>query len=287
MDGTCSEAAVTDMDDKEEPVFFTDFVDAVNPATPLLLCDASACRRCGVRSGGDDSAAGRPLRIGVLDSSFNPPTKAHDRLLRLADAAPGVGPFDVRILMLGKANADKAIVGASLPERLAMMRRMAGAGDSGKCSDGASGAPSALLAVTCHALFVDKARALLQSLGEDPASPQSTVYFIVGSDTIVRIFNPKYYKEPEKELGDLFGMAHLVSFDRDEATIAQTAEALQTPLAQLFRDRISLLKLDDASLQEVSSTRVRDAIRQGGGELSELLLPGVEAYVRQHPHLYS
>ena len=112
------------------------------------------------------------------------------------------------------------------------------------------------------------------------------MYFIVGSDTIVRIFNPKYYQDPEKELAELFRMAHLISFDRDEASIQQTREMIETPLAQQFKERITLLKLDDPRLQDVSSTQVRKALKEGGS-LSELLLPGVEDFVRSNAGMYS
>eukprot|EP00931_Biecheleriopsis_adriatica_P020910 TRINITY_DN13828_c0_g1_i1.p1 TRINITY_DN13828_c0_g1~~TRINITY_DN13828_c0_g1_i1.p1 ORF type:complete len:260 (+),score=55.79 TRINITY_DN13828_c0_g1_i1:63-842(+) len=214
-------------------------------------------------------------KIAVLDSSFNPPTLAHERLLKLA--VESIGSLDVTLLMLGTSNADKALVGAQLHDRLAMMHQMA-------IAQGASPAPT-VLAVTCHSLFVDKARSLLRMLSENPDSPRSTVYFIVGSDTTMRIFNPKYYKEPENELGQFFGMAHLLSFDRDEESIKKTREALATPLAQRFQERITLLKMDEPWMQDISSTRVRAAL-QHGEDLSQLLLPGVQEFVLKNQHMY-
>mmetsp|Transcript_86319 Transcript_86319/g.239368 ORF Transcript_86319/g.239368 Transcript_86319/m.239368 type:complete len:282 (-) Transcript_86319:13-858(-) len=246
-----------------------DVVASVNDARPLLVADTNGMPF--------DMGVSRGARkIAVLDSSFNPPTLAHERLLQLSDKIEGVGPFDFKLLMLAKSNADKAIVGAQLHERLAMMQQVALAQGDGRT----------LLAVTAFALFVDKARALLEMLAEDPAAPLSTIYFIVGSDTIVRIFNPKYYKDPEKELGEFFRMAHLISFDRDEATMQQTREKLGTPLGEMFKDRITLSKLDNPYLQELSSTMVRQALVDGQ-PLSEMLLPGVEEFVRQNEHMYA
>jgi nicotinic acid mononucleotide adenylyltransferase len=244
-------------------------VAAVNEDAPLVVvgADGRPCAMC---------PSGLPRKVAVLDSSFNPPTLAHNALLNLSAAAIA---FDMKILMLGKANADKKLVGAQLDQRLAMMQKMALAQDS------SAGAAPTALSVSLLPRFVDKVRDLLRLLGDDPNAPVSTIYFIVGSDTIVRIFNPQYYKDPEKELGELFRMAHIISFDRDEKSIEQTREALDTSLGRQFKERITLLKMD-ASLQSISSTQVRQAL-QGGGSLSELLLPGVESFVRANPEMYA
>lgn len=63
----------------------------------------------------------RPTRIAVLDSSFNPPTKAHYQLLK---AASRVG-CDAVLLLLATNNVDKGQTGASAVERLEMMEAMA------------------------------------------------------------------------------------------------------------------------------------------------------------------
>lgn len=63
----------------------------------------------------------RPTRIAVLDSSFNPPTKAHYHLLK---AASRVG-CDAVLLLLATNNVDKGQTGASAVERLEMMEALA------------------------------------------------------------------------------------------------------------------------------------------------------------------
>merc|ERR1712217_903363 len=126
------------------------------------------------------------------------------------------------------------------------------------------------LSVTSFSLFVDKARALLQLFSDDVDAPKSVLYFIVGSDTITRIFDPKYYKDPEAELRELFRMVHLISIDRDDASMKETAELLTTPLAQKFIGRITLLRFDDPTLQNISSTQVRQSLVDGE-PLGELL----------------
>lgn len=63
----------------------------------------------------------RPTRIAVLDSSFNPPTRAHYHLLK---AAARVG-CDAVLLLLATNNVDKGQTGAGAVERLEMMEAMA------------------------------------------------------------------------------------------------------------------------------------------------------------------
>ena len=63
----------------------------------------------------------RPTRIAVLDSSFNPPTKAHYQLLK---AAARVG-CDAVLLLLATNNVDKGQTGAGAVERLEMMEAVA------------------------------------------------------------------------------------------------------------------------------------------------------------------
>lgn len=67
------------------------------------------------------ASTARPTRIAVLDSSFNPPTKAHFHLLR---AAARLG-CDAVLLLLATNNVDKGQAGTSAVERLEMMEAMA------------------------------------------------------------------------------------------------------------------------------------------------------------------
>eukprot|EP00929_Paragymnodinium_shiwhaense_P028999 TRINITY_DN16717_c0_g1_i5.p2 TRINITY_DN16717_c0_g1~~TRINITY_DN16717_c0_g1_i5.p2 ORF type:complete len:138 (+),score=24.64 TRINITY_DN16717_c0_g1_i5:185-598(+) len=124
-------------------------VDSVTESNPLTVVNLEG-------KPFDMRGLTRPSRIAVLDSSFNPPTRAHDRLLKLTEAAPGVGPIDLRVLMVAKANVDKKIVGAQLPERLAMMQRMAQEPPSPPPAATGRSQQTAL-AVSSFARFVDKA----------------------------------------------------------------------------------------------------------------------------------
>ena len=137
--------------------------------------------------------------VAVLDSSFNPPTCAHVHLLRSAAARFGVCR---RMLLLAKQNADKPVVGASLPHRLQMMELLAREEVEG----------STVCGVTAHPLFVDKARALRALCG-----PGATIFLLVGYDTWERVVDPKYYPEGRRDdaLRSLFGTVEAVSLSRD------------------------------------------------------------------------
>ena len=117
----------------------------------------------------------QPKHIGVLDASFNPLTLAHEALVHQAQNAFG---FDEIVLLLAKTNVDKALFGADLGQRLAMMVNYAN-------SDTQLDAYLSI-AVCSHARFIDKAHALRAHI-----SPDAQIYFLVGHDTLIRIFDPR------------------------------------------------------------------------------------------------
>jgi len=68
-------------------------------------------------------ANARLRSLAVLDSSFNPPTRAHVHMLRTAAEAFGL---ESKLLLLASTNADKTLAGqTSLLDRLQMMRLVA------------------------------------------------------------------------------------------------------------------------------------------------------------------
>ena len=67
------------------------------------------------------SGIGPADSLAVLDSSFNPPTRAHLHLLSMAAEELKLSHS---LLLLAKQNADKPVLGASLVQRLEMMERI-------------------------------------------------------------------------------------------------------------------------------------------------------------------
>ncbi|KAJ3189065.1 hypothetical protein HK101_008970 [Irineochytrium annulatum] len=159
----------------------------------------------------------------ILDSSFNPPTKAHEAMITIAHATIASSEF-VRtastlscepavtrnlpiILMLSINNADKGEIKEAAHKRLSMIHRLAvGLHKTIQVGD-------IIVACTTEARFVDKALAF-QSV-----FPRTSLRFIVGYDTLIRLFDPKYYAGTvSAALTPLFdpmmGNASLIVFDR-------------------------------------------------------------------------
>lgn len=158
-----------------------------------------------------------PSKLVVLDSSFNPPTKAHLRMARDAVLeelrAEGAGPGGrVRLLLLlAIQNADKLAKPAAFEQRLAMMwafardvrRSLDEAEDTDQSAGGNGTEVSIDVALSTLPYFHDKSAAIANSgfympTGEegeevqlDAKEPEQVI--VVGYDTLIRILDPKYY----------------------------------------------------------------------------------------------
>lgn len=137
----------------------------------------------------------------VLDSSFNPPTKAHLTIARNALLRDN-GNRPVRVMfLLATENADKKPKPASFEDRLVMMSLCAeelrsSLNGETATSDGSS-VPSDLsvdVAVTKHPFFMDKA----MSIDKAEIYGDAQQVHLTGYDTIIRIFNSKYYPKDQK-----------------------------------------------------------------------------------------
>jgi nicotinamide-nucleotide adenylyltransferase len=141
-----------------------------------------------------------PTVLYVLDSSFNPPTLAH---LRIASSALSgrTGDSSARLLLLlATQNADKPSKPASFEDRLVMMNLFAR--DLHSQLQGRQGQNDALsidIGVTKKPYFIDKAAAIASS---EPYSESLEQVHLTGFDTLVRIFDTKYYP-PEHTLRPL------------------------------------------------------------------------------------
>ncbi|MCY3680376.1 MAG: nicotinate-nicotinamide nucleotide adenylyltransferase [Gemmatimonadetes bacterium] len=192
------------------------------------------------------AAPRHPKHIGVLDASFNPLTLAHEALVHHAQNAFN---FDEIVLLLAKTNVDKALSGADLSQRLAMMVKYA---DSDTQLD------TCLSIAGCsHARFIDKAHALRTHF-----SPDVQIYFLVGHDTLIRIFDPHYYTDMPAELKVLFSLCHIVSANRENSSRAVFHRFMSRPECASFANRVHPLQLPP-SFGNISSTEVRKRIRSG------------------------
>ncbi|KAM0559302.1 hypothetical protein ACHAPJ_004321 [Fusarium lateritium] len=224
----------------------------------------------------------RPVRdLVILDSSFNPPTLAHTSMAR---SALGDQQEQKRLmLLLSVNNADKAPKPASFPIRLCMMEAMGRELlEEGLEID---------LAVTTMPFFHDKAKTVVESgfyASKDGQQPTQT--FLAGFDTIVRIFNPKYYSEGiQSALGPFFKGAKVRVTTRPD----ETWGGVEEQRGWLTTERVTDVGGDEAWVgrvemvqgregnEGVSSSRVREIVKNGEGSLDGLVGEEVRAWVER------
>jgi len=264
-----------------------------------------------------------PRYILVLDSSFNPPTLAHQRMVLSVLRDPRYktkpsAPSRV-LLLLAVNNADKAPKPAAFAQRLAMMyvfaqdillaAAAAGAGDNSSNSskpprwedipcDGVD------IAVTKEPYFHAKAVAIASSEsyrsrdeGQQEQEQEQEQIYLTGYDTLIRIFDPKYYPNDSMRasLDPFFARARLrvrmrTSDDWGDAAqqIAYLDELRAGKLEAVggrteWVDRIEMVEGRKADEAVISSTKVRNAVlRRDWEALKELVCEDVVTWIREH-----
>jgi nicotinate-nucleotide adenylyltransferase len=197
--------------------------------------------------------AGAGGRLGVLGGAYNPITHAH---LVLARAALEQARLDEVLFVLSKIPPHKRIEGATIDQRLEMMRLAV------------AEMPFAAVGLCTHGLFLDIAAALREGY-----PGKLDVFFIVGRDAAERILTWPY-PDPAAALQEMFAAFQLLVFRRrGEFTLPNLH------LLQRYADRINTLRLSE-DLDQISSTAVREQAA-AGRPLQGLVPEGVAAYIRR------
>lgn len=195
-------------------------------------------------------------RVAVLPSAFNPPTLAH---LHLLERAQEIDEVTGAAAMLSTRNVDKGLYGAPLGARVGML--LAAREEYGWLG---------VLAVNA-ARLVDQGEALRR------AFPAARFDFVVGFDTLVRLFDRKYYGEMERELEPFFAEHRVIATNRSDDRI-EAVEAFIERGAGAFAERIVALEIDEEPAA-MSSSAVRRTLEEGGEAMH---LPGsVRAYIQR------
>jgi nicotinic acid mononucleotide adenylyltransferase len=169
-------------------------------------------------------------RVGLLPGSFNPPTNAH---VALAAAGRAAGLTCVYYVLAQRTVDKERVTGIPLDDRLALLSQL-GEG----------------VASVAQGLYVDIATEMRSAL------PESELVFLVGHDKIVQIFDPKYYRERDAALDELFGLASFLVAPRGDADHDELAELLARPENRRWGARVAPLPFDERH-RDASSTRVR------------------------------
>ena len=197
--------------------------------------------------------------LGVLPASFNPPTSAHQALIREAGA---VVSFDEILLIVDQQAMDKEHLGAPFEDRLLML--LALFGDD----------PQISLGICNCGLFLDKLDAL-----QKVYSQAAQTYFIVGYDTMVRVLDPTYYADREKALRSLFGQARFLVANRERYAERDLQELFGLEENRPFAAQVLPITLPPA-LTRVSSSQVRQYLAEGKS-VAGLVPPLLEEFLRR------
>ena len=181
-------------------------------------------------------------RLGIFPASFNPPTKAHLALIRAANRQH---PLQEIVVLLDLAPMDKRITGASIEDRLMMMKILF------------QRDPSVSIGLSNRGRFVDKL-APLRKLYPVPVS----FLFIVGFDTILRVMDKRYYRDRPRAIGRLFQECQFWVAHRREKREDSFEDFFGRKENRGYRNQVFFFVLPD-EVSFLSSSLVRKTIRQG------------------------
>ena len=184
--------------------------------------------------------SGSPARrLALLPGSFNPLTDAH---AALADAVLVTGCCERLSYLLASRTVNKERAeGASLADRLICLTEFV------------RERPSQGVILVNRGLYVEQAELIHQSL---PLVEE--LWFVVGHDKIVQIFDPRYYRDREAALDRLFALASFLVAPRDGAGLEALRALLAEPKNRRFAARVRPLDLAEP-FRTQSSSAVREA----------------------------
>lgn len=177
----------------------------------------------------------------VFTGSFNPPTQAHLALLKQAQRyARQHEPMYV-YAAFSKLTVDKEKVERPLLlDRIMLLKRVL-----------QKRLPHAGIMLFNRGLYVEQAEALHRSF-----SRVKRVFFLMGFDKIVQIFDPRYYTDRDAALSILFSLAELLVAPRGNGGEHEIAALIHQPENERFARYVHILPFDPA-YRDVSSTLVR------------------------------
>jgi nicotinic acid mononucleotide adenylyltransferase len=205
-------------------------------------------------------AANKGGVLGVLPASFNPPTVAHEALVREAEAAVA---FDEMLLIVDQQAMDKERSGAPVEDRLLML--LALYGDNARIS----------LGISNRGLFLEKVEAMRAVY----PGGKTEVFFIVGYDTIVRVLDEKYYTDRDKALRALFAQARFLVANRGGRDARGLRELFGREENRTFAAQVLPLSLPPA-MDQISSTLVRRHLAEGKS-VTGLVPPALEEFLQK------
>ena len=203
--------------------------------------------------------------IIVFPGSFNPPTNAHLAMLKQAwHFGSQHGGISIYAAMSKRTTDKENVERPLLVDRVLLLETVI----------------QHHLRETGIMLF-NRGLYVEQAEGVHTAYPGvRKLYFLLGFDKIVQIFDPHYYHDRDAALRELFALAQILVAPRAGAGPEQLKQLLDQPKNAQFAQYVHLLPLD-ASYRDISST----LIRQGFEAHQEEVPPEAQRFIRE-THAY-
>ncbi len=177
----------------------------------------------------------------VFPGSFNPPTSAHVAMLQQAwQFARLHVPTNVYAAISTHITDKERVQRPLLLDRVTLLETVLRkrVRDTG-------------IMLFNRGLYVEQAEAIQR------AFPQvSNLYFLIGFDKILQIFDPHYYRDREQALHELFALADFLVAPRAEAGPEELKKLLNQPENRQYAGHVHALPLS-AAFRYISSTSIR------------------------------
>lgn len=213
----------------------------------------------------------------ILDSSFNPPHFGHLELIKRAAVAKGHV-----VLLLSITNADKAPMPASFDQRLDMMYEF------GQYLVSQMGFQYSIV-LSKSPRFIDK------SLEINRIYQNGMKHYLLGFDTLIRVFDQKYYSMPIDEALEQFVMSNkfiCLTRDKDITEQVKYLKELETGKLGLpthWSGNIQLI-VNELDNSVISSSGIRNVFKAeenlDDSCLDSRTIPNIESYIVDN-NLYS
>jgi nicotinamide-nucleotide adenylyltransferase len=183
-------------------------------------------------------------KIIVFPGSYNPPTLAHLALLKQAWQFARVhGPMLVYTALSTHITDKEHVQRPLLLDRIALLETVL-----------RKHVRHTGIILFNRGLYVEQAEAVHK------AYPQvSDLYFLIGFDKILQIFDPRYYQDRDQALHELFELADFLVAPRGEAGPEELGILLDRPENKQYAAHIHALPLS-AAYRYISSTNIRQAL---------------------------
>ena len=190
--------------------------------------------------------AGSPAPQGdmiVFPGSFNPPTNAHLAMLSQAAQYGGAHGEMLVYAAMSKRTTDKETVERPLLlDRILLLDTVL-----------RNHAPHTGILLFNRGLYVEQAEAIRSQYPE-----VKQLFFLLGFDKIVQIFDTRYYEDRDGALRELFALARILVAPRAGAGAAELTALLAQPENAPFAGNVHPLPLD-GTFRDISSSRIRQS----------------------------